>query len=420
MASRTWILASLAVAMALPAACQSVDVDMPEPKYASRAEDLPAGPVEGDGWEQRRDNAGRGSIRIVPAKPRFATRIEEAEAGAAPGPVRQERAAANADSSARPAVAAPADPVVRREPIRTEELPPLSVADQPPERGLESAPARRSPEPRPETAPPPARPTASVPATPAATASAPAPTPAGPGYRYVVQPGDTVAGVGRRFGVRAQTIIELNGLTPQGGVRAGQALTLPSSARDRGSDPYATGPAPSGMSRSQDEGSAPAPVAAPAPPVRTAAPSPQTATPAATPAAVATRGRGRFIWPLRGEILSRFGSAGTGLRNDGINIAAPEGTSVKAAAAGEVVYAGSVIQAFGNMVLIKHPDGWVTAYGHLGRIDVRMRDQVTQGQIIGAVGSSGGVPTPQLHFEIRFAPSAREKAAPVDPMPILR
>ncbi len=145
-----------------------------------------------------------------------------------------------------------------------------------------------------------------------------------------------------------------------------------------------------------------------------------TAAPPPSAAAVNASGRGRFIWPVRGDILARFGAMGTSLRNDGINIGAAEGSPVKAAAAGEVVYAGSVIAAFGNMVLIKHADGWVTAYGYMSRIDVRMRDQVSQGQVIGAVGTSGGVSQPQLHFEIRYAPNPREKAAPVDPLPILR
>jgi murein DD-endopeptidase MepM/ murein hydrolase activator NlpD len=143
------------------------------------------------------------------------------------------------------------------------------------------------------------------------------------------------------------------------------------------------------------------------PPPTASAPSPAT-------------GRGRFIWPVRGDIILRYGAVGTGLRNDGINIAAPDGTAVKAAADGEVVYAGAVIAAFGNMVLIKHSDGWVSAYGYLSRIDVHMRDVVRQGQVIGAVGSTGGMSRPQLHFEIRYAPNPREKAAPVDPTPILR
>lgn len=131
------------------------------------------------------------------------------------------------------------------------------------------------------------------------------------------------------------------------------------------------------------------------------------------------RGRGKFIWPVRGDILSRFGSVATGLRNDGINIAAPAGTPVRAAAGGDVVYAGSAVPGFGNLVLIKHADGWVTAYGHLDSIKVKMRERVGQGSEIGSVGATGGVSQPQLHFEIRYASSPTVKAAPVDPAPIL-
>lgn len=404
MATRTWILATLALATVLPAACQSVDVKMPEPKYATRTEDLPYSADQPGGWEQAAAEAERGSVRVVPARPRYPTRLEDARPGAP-----EDRSAAPAASMAAAPASASAEPVVRREAIEAQELPPLT--DQPRERGLETAPPRLAQDSAVER---PAAPPA--PAAPATSA------PAGGPFRYTVQPGDTVAGVGRRFGVRAQAIIEMNGLEPRGGVRAGQTLNLPSTARDRGEDPYATGPAPAGMSRAADYQAPGVVAAAPPPPAPTApAPvAPTASTPPTSPAAVATRGRGRFIWPVRGEILSRFGAMGTGLRNDGVNIAAPEGTGVKAAAAGEVVYAGSVIAAFGNMVLIKHADGWVTAYGHLSRIDVKMRDTVSQGQIIGAVGASGGVPQPQLHFEIRFAPSAREKAAPVDPLPILR
>jgi murein DD-endopeptidase MepM/ murein hydrolase activator NlpD len=121
---------------------------------------------------------------------------------------------------------------------------------------------------------------------------------------------------------------------------------------------------------------------------------------------------------VRGDILSRYGSLGPGLRNDGLNIGAGAGAEVDAAAPGEVVYAGAVV-GFGNLVLLKHADGWVTAYGHLSSISVRMRDQVAQGQAIGAVGASGGVDRPQLHFEVRYAPTPREKARPIDPMLVL-
>ncbi len=136
-------------------------------------------------------------------------------------------------------------------------------------------------------------------------------------------------------------------------------------------------------------------------------------------AEVSTAGRGRFVWPLKGAILSPFGDRGPGQRNDGLDISASTGDSVKAAAGGEVVYAGSSIPGFGNLVLVKHPGGWVTAYAHLDRIEVRMRDEVTQGEEIGLAGQTGVVDRPELHFEVRYAPDPAEKARPVDPALVL-
>ena len=138
-----------------------------------------------------------------------------------------------------------------------------------------------------------------------------------------------------------------------------------------------------------------------------------------TPSQITTAGRGRFIWPLRGQVLSPFGDKGTGQHNDGVDIAAVPGSGVRAAAAGEVVYAGSSIPGFGNLVLVKHSGGWVTAYAHLDRIEVRMRDSVAQGDEIGQAGQTGAVDRPQLHFEVRYAPDPTEKARPVDPTLVL-
>jgi len=146
---------------------------------------------------------------------------------------------------------------------------------------------------------------------------------------------------------------------------------------------------------------------------------PTGATGPVTDAAVSTAGRGLFIWPLTGAILSPFGDRGPGQRNDGLDISASTGESVKAAAGGEVVYAGSSIPGFGNLVLVKHPGGWVTAYAHLDRIEVRMRDEVTQGEEIGQAGQTGVVDRPELHFEVRYAPDPAQKARPVDPTLVL-
>ncbi len=141
--------------------------------------------------------------------------------------------------------------------------------------------------------------------------------------------------------------------------------------------------------------------------------------PAPSASDVATAGKGRFIWPLTGQVIQGFGPKADGQRNDGLNITAASGDPVRASADGEVVYAGDQVPSFGNLVLVKHPGGWVTAYAHMGRIQVKNRDQVVQGQQIGIVGQTGQVDRPQLHFEIRYAPSPKDKATPVDPALVL-
>jgi murein DD-endopeptidase MepM/ murein hydrolase activator NlpD len=148
-------------------------------------------------------------------------------------------------------------------------------------------------------------------------------------------------------------------------------------------------------------------------------PPPTASTTPLTDAQIATLGKGRFVWPIRGEILSDFGPKGTGQRNDGVNIRAARGAPVRASAAGEVVYAGDQVPGFGNLVLIKHPDGWVTAYAHMSNVDVKIQQKVLQGQQIGEAGDTGGVSEPQLHFEIRYAPTPAERARPVAPTLLL-
>jgi murein DD-endopeptidase MepM/ murein hydrolase activator NlpD len=134
---------------------------------------------------------------------------------------------------------------------------------------------------------------------------------------------------------------------------------------------------------------------------------------------VTAAGRGKFIWPVRGNVLSPYGLKANGAKNDGMNIQVQTGEAVRAAAGGEVVYAGDQVPSFGNLVLIKHAGGWVTAYANLGRITVSNREQVTQGQQIGVAGQSGAVASPQLHFEVRYAASPQDKALPVDPALVL-
>jgi murein DD-endopeptidase MepM/ murein hydrolase activator NlpD len=110
---------------------------------------------------------------------------------------------------------------------------------------------------------------------------------------------------------------------------------------------------------------------------------------------------GRFNWPVRGKLSSIYGSKGKGLHNDGINIIAPRGASVMAAGHGVVAYSGNELRGFGNLLLIKHSGGWVTAYAHNEKLLVKRGDKVSEGQIIAKVGASGNVVLPQLHFEVR-------------------
>jgi len=110
---------------------------------------------------------------------------------------------------------------------------------------------------------------------------------------------------------------------------------------------------------------------------------------------------GRFKWPVQGKLLSNYGAKGDGLHNDGINIIAQKGDPVRAAGSGKVAYAGNELRGFGNLLLIKHPGGWVTAYAHNSRLLVKRGDRVKAGDVIAKVGSSGNVVLPQLHFEIR-------------------
>lgn len=189
--------------------------------------------------------------------------------------------------------------------------------------------------------------------------------------RYQVARGDTLYGISRRFGVDAFELARLNRLAPPYNIYSGQRLLLPVA--------LAPTPAPA------QPGVKPKPTPAAKPP---------------PPAKIAAQ-KGRFIWPLRGRIVSSYGPKGEGLHNDGINIAAPRGSPVHAAGSGTVAYAGNELRGFGNLLLIRHAGGWVTAYAHNQKLLVQRGQKVRQGQAIARVGSTGSVIKPQLHFEIR-------------------
>jgi murein DD-endopeptidase MepM/ murein hydrolase activator NlpD len=161
------------------------------------------------------------------------------------------------------------------------------------------------------------------------------------------------------------------------------------------------------------------------PPLDKAAPpsppeSPAAAAPAATDQAAAakpgapepkTATTANFLWPVNGKVIARFGSIANGLHNDGINIAVPVGTPVHAADAGVVAYAGNELKGFGNLLLIRHANGWMSAYAHNDALLVKRGDTVKRGQVIAKAGATGNVTSPQLHFELRHNTEAVDPQA---------
>ncbi len=281
------------------------------------------------------------------------------------------------------------------------------TSDEPPSfvYGPPTYQARRGPPPL-----PPRRPQ-SAPLAPKAAPPPTRPTPPGlallapPHARlYRVREGETVYGIARRFGVDMGALVRMNHMAPPYRINAGESLLVPRPA-----------PAPNGTAVASLP-SAPMPPAAPDATSGAAPPPPLPRPVALTPPAAAPmniapppRAGSGFEWPVRGHILAPFGKQPDGLRNDGINIAAKEGTPVRAADNGVVVYAGNELPGFGNLLILRHAGGWMTAYAHNSSIGVRPGETVRRGQVVATVGHTGGVSRPQLHFEIR------RKGGAVDP-----
>ncbi len=252
-----------------------------------------------------------------------------------------------------------------------------------------------------------------------------------PPRTYTVVRGDTATRIARCHGVDLWSLVQLNRLKHPYRLSVGQDLRIPRRIRaphcpDEGTIlveveiPDDEDPAPAAVPGAV--AAAPAVPAAPTPrvgdgtPSAVAAPEPvATSQPVAAPRVPApapqSAGSSKFLWPADGRIASRFGTKSGGLKNDGINIAAPAGSPVRATADGTVAYAGNELQAYGNLVLIRHEDGWMSAYAHNQELTVARGDRVRQGQMIAQVGQTGNVPGPQVHFELRTG-----KGRPVDPL----
>jgi murein DD-endopeptidase MepM/ murein hydrolase activator NlpD len=204
----------------------------------------------------------------------------------------------------------------------------------------------------------------------------------------IVKPGDTLYSIARVTGVDRKGLAEANGLKPPYTLKVGARLTLPPESRAQ---------LAAGARSSAGEGG-PLLRMGQYPPPPASAPTPVDPLPEFAPAAPSARG---FIWPVSGRIIADFGLQRAGHTNDGIDIAVPEGTPVMAARAGEVIYTGNELKGYGNLVLIQHDDGYVSAYAHNSKILVKRGDYVRQGQNVAESGQSGNAEKPLVHFEIR-------------------
>lgn len=205
---------------------------------------------------------------------------------------------------------------------------------------------------------------------------------------HIVRRGESLYGIARQYNVDVTSLSRVNNLQTPYSLSPGQKLLLPASVSSAaGSATAASSKATANAAQNTSK--------------RTSYQRPaESYTPPAS-----TR-KTKFMWPVNGTVVSGFGNLGSGRKNDGINIKAALGTAVKAADSGTVAYAGNELKGFGNLILIKHSDGWITAYAHCDRLFVKKGQKVARGEKIATVGSSGSVTTPQLHFEVRAGKKA--------------
>lgn len=230
----------------------------------------------------------------------------------------------------------------------------------------------------------------------ASTASNPAASPS-VGGRYTVKSGDTLNRIAHAHGVDVAALKSANDLTGSN-IRIGQTLAIP-----------ATGAAKMDASTTASIPNAAAPRTY-TPPVTAASDGVADKTKAdMASVAPAATGIDKFRWPARGQVITGFAKTENGKRNDGIDISMPEGTPVKAAENGVVIYSGDGLKEYGKTILVRHDDGLVTVYAHAQSLNVNRGDKVVRGQVIASSGMTGVARTPRLHFEVR------KNASPVDP-----
>lgn len=221
-----------------------------------------------------------------------------------------------------------------------------------------------------------------------------------PARIHVVRPAESLFSLSQRYAVSQYQLAQLNGLSEPYELVAGQRLQLPDSHDF--SVLEAASPRTVLLARPARPGEAARP-----------APQPKQAQPRKSFVAPKMQASDGFDWPVAGEILADFGPAERGVHNDGIDIAATEGTPVATAAPGTVAYVGTGLKSFGTLVLVKHDGGYITAYAHLGSVAVTEGQVLNAGQMIGQIGMTGRARQPSLHFEIR------QGRTPVNPRDVI-
>jgi murein DD-endopeptidase MepM/ murein hydrolase activator NlpD len=231
------------------------------------------------------------------------------------------------------------------------------------------------------------------------------------GSIHVVKAGETLMSISRHTGVSVTALARANRIDTSKKLGIGDRLTIPA-----GGHQVAAARPPAAPKVAE-------PRTVPAEKIKVAsAPAAQTAhvakeeprtTETVVKAAEPTGAMPSFRWPVRGRVIAAFGSKPNGTQNDGINLAVPEGTPIKAADDGVVAYAGNELKGYGNLVLIRHSNGYVSAYAHASELLVKRGDTIRRGQVIAHAGQTGNVTSPQLHFEIR------KGSTPVDPTQFL-
>ncbi len=239
-----------------------------------------------------------------------------------------------------------------------------------------------------------------------------APAPQTVASTYTVKRGDSFSKIARAHSISLQDLQNANNGANSNRLQPGQQLNIPGQTGSQAATPVRVASRGASVPLPAINPARSAPVAQAPAKTSIASSRPQQKVAARTkslPKPEPMAGN-QFRWPVKGRIVAGFGTRPSGKHNDGINVAVPKGTSIKAAENGVVAYAGSELEPYGNLILIRHANNWVTAYAHNDQLLVKRGDTVRRGQIIGKAGQSGNVSQPQLHFELR------KGSKPVNPL----